>query len=185
MGPTRRYGSIALSWTLVVLLLLFDSVVGDCECGYSITLASDGTQHVFTDLLETDFIHVDVTGDGRGGASHGWAPQGYNITSEAARGAFGESFMVKNVMSDTIKDAATFGGPGSTGLDAGLHLVVRDVMQDDRVPVAEISTTGLHYYYGTFRAGIKITNVAGTCSAFFWVSLSLLIFALIVSGRSN
>ncbi|KAI0393977.1 glycoside hydrolase family 16 protein [Xylariaceae sp. FL0594] len=159
---------MALSWFFVGSLLLFDPTVGDCECGYSITLASDGTQHVFTDLLETDFIHVNITGDGRGRARHGWAAQGYNITSEAARGAFGESFMIKNVMSDTIKDPATFGGPGSAGLDAGLHLVVRNTMQNDRVPVAEISTTGLHYYHGTFRAGIKTTDVGGTCSAFFW-----------------
>ncbi|KAI1811127.1 glycoside hydrolase, family 16 [Poronia punctata] len=159
---------MTLTWIFGVLLVLFDTAIGDCECGYSMTVNSDGTRHVFTDLLETDFVHADVTGDGRGGARHGWAPQGYNITREAARGAFGESFMIKNVMSDTIKDGSKSEGTGPAGPDAGLHLVVREAKADDRVPVAEISTTGLDYLYGTFRAGIRITDVAGTCSAFFW-----------------
>ncbi|KAI3336807.1 glycoside hydrolase family 16 protein [Xylariaceae sp. AK1471] len=159
---------MASSWILGVLLLLFGSVTSNCECGYSITTKSDGTQHVFTDILETDFIHVDITKDKRGEASHGWAPQGYNISSQTSRGPFGESFEVGNVMSDIIKDTRTFDGPGSLGLDAGLLLVVRNVMQDSMVPVAEVSTTDLHYFYGTFRAGIKTTDVPGTCSAFFW-----------------
>ncbi|KAI1190613.1 glycoside hydrolase, family 16 [Nemania serpens] len=153
---------------LIVLPLLFSSAFGDCECGYSITTGSDGTQHVFTDVHETDFIHIDVTGDGEGSASHGWAPQGYNISSQASRGPFGESFAVRNVMSNTNKDRDVFGGRGTLGLDAGLLLVVRNVLQKKRVPVAEISTTGLDYFYGTFRAGIKTTDVPGTCSAFFW-----------------
>jgi hypothetical protein len=161
---------MASYWIFAVLLLLFGSVTSDCECGYSMTTGSDGTQHVFTDLHETDFVHLDVTGDGEGSANHGWAPQGYNISSQASRGPFGESFTVRNVMSNINKDPKLFSGRGTLGLDAGLLLVVRDVLQEDRVPVAEISTTGLHYFYGTFRAGIKITDVPGTCSAFFWVS---------------
>ncbi|KAI0402908.1 glycoside hydrolase, family 16 [Xylaria palmicola] len=159
---------MACSWVLVVLPLLFSTALADCECGYSTTTGSDGTQHVFTDLHETDFIHADITGDGKGGASHGWAPQGYSISSTASRGPYGETFAVRNVMSNTIKDPKRFDGRGSLGLDAGLLLAVRNVMQDNRVPVAEVSTTGLHYFYGTFRAGIKVTDVPGTCSAFFW-----------------
>ncbi|KAI0195146.1 glycoside hydrolase, family 16 [Xylaria flabelliformis] len=129
---------------------------------------TDGTQYVFTDLHETDFVHVDITSNGKGDASHGWAPQGYNISSQVSRGPFGESFTIRNVMSNNIKDPSLFDGPGTLGLDAGLLLVVRNVMQEDRVPVAEVSTTGLHYFYGTFRAGIKTTDIPGTCSAFFW-----------------
>ncbi|RWA08021.1 hypothetical protein EKO27_g7078 [Xylaria grammica] len=159
---------MAPSWIFTILLLLLGSVAGDCECGYSTTTGSDDTRHVFTDLHETDFIHVDVTGDGKGGASHGWAPQGYNISSQASRGPFGESFAVRNVMSNTIKSPNTFDGPGTLGLDAGLLLLVRNVKEEDRVSVAEISTTGLDYFYGTFRAGIKTTDAPGTCSAFFW-----------------
>ncbi|KAI0971768.1 glycoside hydrolase, family 16 [Xylaria arbuscula] len=159
---------MASSWVLALLSLLLGSANGDCECGYSMITRSDSIQHVFTDLHETDFIHVDITGDGKGVPSHGWAPQGYNISSQVSRGPFGESFTVRNVMSNTIKTPQTFSGPGTLGLDAGLLLLVRDVMQEDRVPVAEISTTGLDYFYGTFRAGIKTTDVPGTCSAFFW-----------------
>ncbi|KAI0526626.1 glycoside hydrolase, family 16 [Xylaria bambusicola] len=159
---------VASSRVFAVLSLLFGSVTGDCECGYSMTTSSDNVQHVFTDLHETDFIHIDITGDGKGDASHGWAPQGYNISSQVSRGPFGESFAVRNVMSNTIKNPKIFDGPGTLGLDAGLLLLVRNVMQDDRVPVSEVSTTGLDYFYGTFRAGIKTTDVPGTCSAFFW-----------------
>ncbi|KAI8949470.1 glycoside hydrolase, family 16 [Xylaria longipes] len=159
---------MASSWVPAVLPLLFGTAISDCECGYSMIASSDGIQHVFTDLHETDFIHVNITGDGKGGASHGWAPQGYNISSQASRGPFGESFAVQNVLSNNIRDRNLFGGPGTLGLDAGLLLVVRDVMQENRVPVAEVSTTGLDYFYGTFRAGIKVTDVPGTCSAFFW-----------------
>ncbi|KAI1310965.1 glycoside hydrolase, family 16 [Xylaria venustula] len=162
------YASMASSWILVLTSLLLGLANGDCECGYSMTTSSDGIQHVFTDLHETDFVHVDITGDGNGGPSHGWAPQGYNISSQVSRGPFGESFAVRNVMSNTIKSPNMFKGPGTLGLDAGLLLLVRDVMQEDRVPVAELSTTGLDYFYGTFRAGIKTTDVPGTCSAFFW-----------------
>ncbi|KAI1757728.1 glycoside hydrolase, family 16 [Xylaria castorea] len=159
---------MASSWVPVVLPLLFGTAIGNCECGYSITTSSDVTQHVFTDLHETDFIHVGITSDGTGGASHGWAPQGYNISSQTSRGPFGESFAVRNVMSNNIRDPSLFDGPGTLGLDAGLLLVVRNVMQENKVPVAEVSTTGLHYFYGTFRAGIKTTDIPGTCSAFFW-----------------
>ncbi|KAI0541499.1 glycoside hydrolase, family 16 [Xylaria digitata] len=169
MRPSRSaQASVAPSWILAALPLLFGLVSSDCECGYSMTTGSDGAVHVFADLHETDFVHVDITGDGEGVASHGWAPQGYNISSQASRGPFGESFAVRNVMSNTIKSPDTFSGPGTLGLDAGLLLVVRNVKQEDRIPVAEVSTTGLHYFYGTFRAGIKTTDVSGTCSAFFW-----------------
>ncbi|KAI0867032.1 glycoside hydrolase, family 16 [Xylaria cubensis] len=164
--PRLLRALIASSWVPVVWSILFGTVVGDCECGY--LMNTDGTQYVFTDLHETDFVHVDITSGGKGDASHGWAPQGYNISSQVSRGPFGESFTIRNVMSNNIKDPSLFDGPGTLGLDAGLLLVVRNVMQEDRVPVAEVSTTGLHYFYGTFRAGIKITDIPGTCSAFFW-----------------
>lgn len=169
--PQLIRASTASYWILAVLPLLFSSGFSDCECGYSVTIGSDGTRHVFTDLHEADFIHIDITGDGEGAASHGWAPQGYNISSQASRGPFGESFAIRNVMSNTNKDRDVFGGRGTLGLDAGLLLVVRNVLQRKRVPVAEVATTGLDYFYGTFRAGIKTTDVPGTCSAFFWVGI--------------
>ncbi|GAW26344.1 putative glycoside hydrolase family 16 protein [Rosellinia necatrix] len=174
--PRSAHASMASSWVFAVLPLLFGPASGDCECGYSMTAGSDGTQHVFTDIHETDFVHVDITGDGTGGARHGWAPQGYNISSQVSRGPFGESFDVQNAMSNTIKDPALFTGRGTLGLDAGLLLVVQSVQQENRVPVAEVSTTGLDYFYGTFRAGIKVTDVPGTCSAFFWVGIPLAIW---------
>ncbi|KAI0200446.1 glycoside hydrolase, family 16 [Astrocystis sublimbata] len=156
------------SWVLAAALLLINTVAGDCECGYSMTTGEDDTTHVFTDLHETDFVHANIIGEGKGGDSHGWVPQGYNVSSEESRGPYGESFALENIMSNNIRDPSQFQGQGVLGLDAGLLLVVRNDLQEGKVPTAEVSTSGLHYFYGTFRAGIKTTDVPGTCSAFFW-----------------
>jgi hypothetical protein len=52
----------------------------------------------------------------------------------------------------------------------GLELVVRSELVDGMVPVAELATRRLDLMWGTFRAGMKVSRVGGTCAAFFWVS---------------
>ncbi|KAI0166560.1 glycoside hydrolase, family 16 [Xylariaceae sp. FL1272] len=150
---------------LGTFLLLCQFAIGDCECGYSIGNDTNGAPIIFTDLTETDFVHVDITTDGRGKL---WSPQGYNRSSEVARGPYGESYAVGNVLSNVIQDPNVFSGSGNLGSDAGLRLVVRGETHDDMVSVAETATTELDYFYGTFRVGMKTTDVPGTCSAFFW-----------------
>jgi hypothetical protein len=68
-------------------------------------------------------------------------------------------------------------GEGGDGRDkqqdggvVGLQLVVGSSLVQDMVPVAEIDTQRLDFFYGTFRASMKVTDVPGTCAAFFWVS---------------
>ncbi|KAI1082219.1 glycoside hydrolase family 16 protein [Whalleya microplaca] len=160
--------AMASFWSLVSVSTLLGRVVANCECGYSITTEPNAEQHVFTDLLESDFVHLDITDGTKGYGAYGWASQDFNMSKEAARGNYGESFTTQDVVSNKIADSAVFEGPGSKGGDAGLHLVVKSQVQDGMVTGAQIATTDLNYYYGTYRAGIKITDVPGTCSAFFW-----------------
>ncbi|KAI1805773.1 glycoside hydrolase family 16 protein [Daldinia bambusicola] len=153
-----------------LLFAFFNLALADCECGYSITTPSDDRQYVFTDLLESDFVHLDIMGGARARAygEYGWTPQEFNMSSEVARGPYGQAFGLQNVISNNIADEQVFNGTGPRGGDAGLKLVVGSEIENGMVPCADVSTTDEHYFHGTFRAGIKVTDVPGTCSAFFW-----------------
>ncbi|KAI1505516.1 glycoside hydrolase family 16 protein [Biscogniauxia marginata] len=162
------HGAIASRWVVGSLPILLSPVWADCECGYSITTGSDNTQHVFTDLLESDFVHLDVTGDTTEYGKYGWAPQVFNVSMRAARGTYGQAFVAGDETSSNTADNNVFTGPGSKGGDAGLQLTVKSEILDNMVQSSELATTDLSYFYGTFRAGIKVTDISGTCSAFFW-----------------
>jgi hypothetical protein len=126
--------------------------MADCECGYSTPI--DGAGHVFTDLLETNFRKVqDISED------TDWRRQEFNVTSELARGDFGEMFTVDNVVSNSI---------GEDG--GGLQLIVHSTSVENMVPVAEIDSSRTDLLWGTFRASLKLAAIPGTCAAFFWVS---------------
>ena len=65
---------------------LIPLAVAYCECGYTtqITVGSVTTIYLFTDLIESDFLHIpDVKKD------TDWSIQSYNVTASAARGPFG------------------------------------------------------------------------------------------------
>ncbi|KAI1106880.1 glycoside hydrolase family 16 protein [Jackrogersella minutella] len=153
---------------LAPISLLSSLVFANCECGYSIITASDNKQYLFTDLFESDFVHLDITDGPQGYGEYGWAPQDFNMSSEVARGPYGELYTPQNVISNNIADEQVFSGTGTKGGDAGLNLVVKSEIRDGMVTGADVSTTNLHYFHGTFRAGIKVTDIPGTCSAFFW-----------------
>ncbi|KAI1384677.1 glycoside hydrolase family 16 protein [Hypoxylon trugodes] len=162
-----RY-TMAFFRVLASLFVLTNFVLADCECGYSITTAAGNQRYIFTDLLESDFVHLDITDGTQSYGEYGWAAQNFNMTSEVARGPYGESFSPQNAMSNNIDNDRVFTGSGTKGGDAGLNLVVKSEIEDDLVTGADVSTTDTHFYHGTFRAGIKVTDVPGTCSAFFW-----------------
>ncbi|KAI8966207.1 glycoside hydrolase family 16 protein [Daldinia sp. FL1419] len=153
---------------LALVLVFFKLVLADCECGYSIITPSDDKRYVFTDILESDFIHLDIADRTQEYGDYGWIPQEFDMSSAVARGPYGESFTSENVISNNIADEQIFSGPGAKGGDAGLKLVVGSEIKNGMVPCSDVSTTDVHYYHGTFRAGIKVTDVPGTCSAFFW-----------------
>ncbi|KAK0621479.1 glycoside hydrolase, family 16 [Bombardia bombarda] len=141
-------------WSLLFLILFPAVVLADCECGYSLDV--DTHQYVFTDLVESNFARLrDISRD------TDWARQAFNLTKDKARGDYGEMFAVDNIAANPSSD-------GGEGVTAGLQLVVRNQLVDGMVPVAEIDTERLDLYWGTFRASIKVTDVPGTCAAFFW-----------------
>jgi hypothetical protein len=70
-------------------------VNADCECGYSQSI--NGTSYVFTDLLESDFLHLaNISLD------TGWRRQGFNVTPAVSRGPYGESLQISQVISNPL-----------------------------------------------------------------------------------
>jgi len=149
---------------LAALVSLATIVSADCECGYATTI--DDKHYTFTDLIETDFAHLsDIS------TNTDWIRQAFNITSDKARGSFGEMFAVQNIYTNpNPSNVRVEDGNGSDGQPAGLQLIVKAAQVEDMVPVAEIDTNRTDVIFGSFRTGLKLTDVPGTCSAFFWVS---------------
>ena len=143
--------SLFLAMGLGGLLL---GVAADCECGYATTSGL-----VFAHLFESDFSHVNYLDGGKG-----WAPQAFNRTAASARGKYDQSFTTANVLSSIKGDGNGDGDPDT----AGLHLVVDCQLVDGAVRNGEIASTE-SFFYGSYRVGMRVTDVAGTCSAFFWV----------------
>lgn len=86
----------------------------------------------------------------------------------ASRGPYGRKTELKNVVSNPAKDISQ-SPMGINGDVAGLELWVRKLGSDkEHVSVAEVDSRRTDMRYGSFRAGIKATDVDGTCGAFFW-----------------
>ncbi len=64
----------------------------DCECGYTdaLTIGSAATNYLFTDIIETDFIH-----DQNIAVDTDWIRQLYNGSAVAVRGNYG--YVVSNI----------------------------------------------------------------------------------------
>lgn len=159
-----------------------------CDCGYTLnsTTDPDASYALFTELLETDFLHLYTLPDSISESpSHavGWAPQAYNVSPSAARGPFGKSAEVENVVVNPLNKTTDWGGEGWAGGPPGLQIWVRgagnlrDYVGSDQseggkmVRIGEIDSLREDVRYGTFRIGMKMSEEAGTCAAFFWVSL--------------
>lgn len=147
---------------VIVLWVLWASniVNANCECGYRVSST------LYTELLETDFIHLtDITAD------TDWIPQNYTVSAEAARGPYGKNATLGNVIANPLENKYDSIGNGILGGDGGLQLWVRGgVPKNGLVPIAEISSARQDILYGSFRVGIKMVDVPGTCGALFWVS---------------
>lgn len=67
------------------LTYLVAVVEARCECGYALAYdTSVGEQRVFTDLIESDFLHIrDIS------LSTDWQRQNFTKTPEVGRGPYG------------------------------------------------------------------------------------------------
>ena len=144
----------------VAALVLPALVRADCECGYVVNST------LYTDLLETDFLHSSsVTTD--------WQAQKYSVQPQVSRGPYGKDAEVANVVPNPLKSKDDWSGNGTKGGEAGLQLIVRGGIPKDRlIPMAELVSTREDMLYGSFRTAMRMTGTNGTCGAFFWVCAS-------------
>lgn len=169
---------------------MLDLASASCECGYTIgsteTNNANRSFALFTDLLESDFLHLytlPTSVSSSDSKAVGWTPQAYNISPTAARGPYGKSAEVDNVVLNPLNSTYDWGGQeGVNGGAPGLQLWVRGVAnlsdyvdtdiaeRGKMVRVSEIDSLRTDVRYGSFRIGMKMAAIEGTCAAFFWVS---------------
>ncbi|KAI4157655.1 MAG: hypothetical protein LQ342_008102 [Letrouitia transgressa] len=144
--------------SLLITTLLIPAAWADCECGYTVN------DTLWTELWETDFLHLKNINES------GWIPQEYEVDALDARGPYGKSAQVQNVVTNPLKSPYDWAGDGINGGDSGTQLIVKggDPGKGKAIPMAEMSTNRSDMLYGSFRAGIRLTDVSGTCGAFFW-----------------
>ncbi|PSK43160.1 Beta-glucanase [Elsinoe australis] len=171
--------------------LLTTTVSSTCDCGYSVTTTPSVTNdeppappsaYTFTDLLQTDFLHVYAlpnytTSNTDRIAAFGWQAQAYNVSPADARGPYGKAAQVENVLVNPLRDEWDWGGEGINGGDPGLQLWVRNQanllqLQDNddelAIKTGEMAMLRDDMVYGSFRVGMKMSSIRGTCAAFFW-----------------
>jgi len=159
-------GSMVMATILAShLIALLPIVAANCECGYTSLVGNDTAPYLFTDVIESDFLHRhNITLD------TDWKPQNFTVSAAAGRGPYGMNFTLADVNTNPISNTSTFTGPGIFGGDPGLTLSVGGgIPQNGMVPTAEIDSTRTDLLYGSYRASMKLTSIPGTCSAFFWV----------------
>ncbi|KAF2806563.1 concanavalin A-like lectin/glucanase [Mytilinidion resinicola] len=139
------------------------SVSAVCECGFSVAVdpVGDSSFSVFTELFETDFLHSTNLADAH------WLRQQYSVNSSDSRGPYGKNFTTSDVVTNPLKDPYSWAGDSIHGGDAGLQLWAREPI-NSMIPAAEISANRTDILYGSFRVGMKMSKVNGTCGAFFW-----------------
>ncbi|KAK4630891.1 hypothetical protein CLAFUW4_03849 [Fulvia fulva] len=150
-----------------------------CPCGYTINSTTTSPHHhhaLFTQALESDFLHMHNLS-----TDHIWMPQACNVTPALARGPYGKASRVENVVPNPVLRGWDWGGEGVRGGDPGLELWVRGELVESEegdgsgsgsggrmVGMSEIVTSRMDVLYGSWRVGMKVTGVGGTCGAFFF-----------------
>ena len=145
----------------VILFIIFWACrvsAAACTCGYQVGSAN-GDNWLFTEVIETDFTKLkSIT------TAKDWQRQEFNVSAEAGRGKYSKWFTPKNVVV-----GPGVANKGASGKQAGVELSVGGTIVNDAVPVAEMDSARQDLLWGSFRAGMKLTPVKGTCAAFFWV----------------
>jgi hypothetical protein len=135
--------AVTIAISVGTLSSITAAVMDDCPCGYT------DANGVYTEIQETDFTTVkDLMA-----VQNGWQIQEWNVSANPASSVpYGRSMSRTNVVAS----------------DAGLNLVVHPE-RDGVVSGAEIIMLRDDVRYGSFRVGLKIPPVNGTCASFFWV----------------
>lgn len=157
--------------TLLSLLSIVSVAAAKCSCGYTVNSTDSSHYALFTELLETDFLHIkDVTFNNSYDID--WVPQNYNTSAAISDGPYGMAKEASNLVPNYIDDQWNYVGPGIKDVDPGLQLWVRSTLVGYKgqklVPSAEIVSQRDDILYGSFRIAMKTTEINGTCSAFFF-----------------
>lgn len=133
-----------------------------CECGFSLKDSTqDAETWTFTDVLETDFrTWRQLSKDSS------WDEQSFNVSAKDGRGSYGKYFTTANIEAQSVMEQ----DQDPSERDGGLELRVGSSLVDNAIPSAELDTARLDLHWGSYRASMKVTGIAGTCAAFFWVS---------------
>ncbi|KAH8169612.1 glycosyl hydrolases family 16 domain-containing protein [Sarocladium implicatum] len=143
---------------LLFLVFLAVGIAAHCECGYSVRSHDHPEPLLFTDAIESDFTKLNKLD----GHNNEWTPQQFNVTAKDGRGLYGKTFLPENVV------GSPRGESPAAAENAGLELMVASGLRDGSISGAEIDSKRLDLHWGSFRAGMKVTDVNGTCAAFFW-----------------
>ncbi|KAI9718450.1 MAG: hypothetical protein M1812_004171 [Candelaria pacifica] len=148
----------------IFLLALLRSILvcADCECGYSVNATTSPHYNVFTDLIESNFLHIDDIK-----ADTDWQRQAYNVSAADSRGPYGKLAEVDNVVSNPLKDKNGFSGASTLGGDPGLQLFVRGGKPSNGlVPIAEVASyfnnsqeIDIEFLSSQFNASASLVNL--------------------------
>lgn len=87
------------------------------------------------------------------------------------RGSYGENASITDVIANPLVDQYDWAGTSQLGGDAGLQVWCRGPpLADGYVLTGEVDSARTDMFYGTYRAAMKLPDIAGTTSAFTWVS---------------
>ncbi|KAG5983083.1 hypothetical protein E4U55_000839 [Claviceps digitariae] len=138
-----------------------------CTCGY--VLADDAYRSapvVFTERLVTDFASLSEIS-----RATDWTRQQFNVSAEDGRGKHGKSFRVENVFSyagpDIGEDRQDLNGGIKSQRAMGLR-VGSTPTEVGAITAAEIDSSRMDMFWGSYRVTMKLTRASGTCAAFFW-----------------
>ncbi|KAL7814906.1 family 16 glycoside hydrolase [Trichoderma aethiopicum] len=160
-------------WLALLLALMSCLVAADCECGFAQDFPADGAgggdgnmgtdgRLLFTNMMESKFFELrNISQDGN------WKRQQYNVSARAGRGEYGKTFGIQNVYT-LAADGHGENVDADAGPGEGIALVVGSTLVDEAIPTAELASARKDMFFGSYRAGMKLTPVNGTCAAFFW-----------------
>ncbi|PKS12918.1 hypothetical protein jhhlp_000259 [Lomentospora prolificans] len=141
-------------------------VNADCECGYITNVGGSKEKTAFAELLESDFTRADAIN-----SENNWMVASFNISKEETHGIYGLNFRPSNVVTFANKKVplarAEIAKPAKLP-NQGLELVVSSKLEQDMASVAELDSRRADLKYGSYRTSMKLTDMPGTCAAFFW-----------------